>query len=113
MVWSNAVAVEIIPKDLGTVQATASGDPLKPGKPGQLTIKITRREGFSGEVKLTLLEKGDGKIKIEAGTIPAAKDSVVLKLDIAGDVSVGAKTNLVLQAEGPWKGKFPLTQKFL
>ena len=111
VVWSNAVAVEIIPKDLGTVQATASGDPLKPGKPGQLTIKITRREGFSGEVKLTLLEKGDGKIKIEAGTIPAAKDSVVLKLDIAGDVSVGAKTNLVLQAEGPWKGKFPLTQK--
>lgn len=35
----------------------------------------------------------------------------MLKLDIAGDVSVGAKTNLVLQAEGPWKGKFPLTQK--
>ncbi len=111
VVWSNAVAVEIIPKDLGTVQATATGDPLKPGKSGQLTVKITRREGFSGEVKLTLLEKGDGKIKVEAATIPATKDSIVLKLDIAADVGVGAKTNLALQAEGPWKGKFPLTQK--
>ncbi len=111
VVWSNPVTVEIIPKDLGSVQATATGDPLKPGKPGQLTVKITRREGFTGEVKLTLLEKGDGKIKVEAGTIPAAKDSVVLKLDIAADVGLGAKSNLALQAEGPWKGKFPLTQK--
>jgi hypothetical protein len=109
--WSNTVAVEVMPKDLGTAQATQTGEPLKPGKTGQLTVKITRREGFAGDVKLTLSEKGDGKIKIASGTIPAGKDSLVLVVEVPADVSPGAKTNLALQAEGAWKGKFALTQK--
>ena len=109
--WSNTVAVEVMPKDLGTAQATQTGEPLKPGKNGQLTVKITRREGFAGDVKLTLSEKGDGKIKIASGTIPAGKDSLVLVVEVPADVSPGAKTNLALQAEGAWKGKFALTQK--
>ena len=109
--WSNMVAIEVIPKDLGTIQATQTGEPLKPGKNGQLTVKITRREGFAGDVKLTLAEKGDGKIKIGAGTIPAGKDTLVLTVEVPADVPPGAKTNLPLQAEGAWKGKFALSQR--
>lgn len=109
--WSNTVAVEVMPKELGTIQTTQSGAPLKPGTTGHLAVKITRREGFVGEVKVSVLEKGDGKIKIASGTIPAGKDSLVLNVEVAADVPPGAKTNLSLQAEGAWKGKFALNQK--
>ncbi len=109
--WSNTVAVEVMPKDLGTAQVVQTGEPLKSGKTGKLTVKFARRDGFAGEVKITLLEKGDGKIKIASGTIPTGKDSTELNVEIPPDVQPGAKSNLSLQAEGAWKGKYSLSQK--
>lgn len=108
--WSNTVNIEVLPRDLGTFQPTPMESPWKLAKPAKLSVKVTRTAGFTGEIKLSPVDKADGQVKIVPATIPAGSDTVVLNVEVAANAAPGAKT-IILLAEGQWKNKFPFTQK--
>lgn len=109
--WSNTVTIEILPTALGTFQPTQMEGNWKIGKPAKLQVKVTRTNGYQGEIKLTSGDKGDGQVKVLPGSIPAGADTAILNVEIAPNATPGNKANMSLNADGQWKDKYPVTQK--
>jgi hypothetical protein len=96
------ITLTIVPSSLATVSATVGN--IKVGEKGELTVKVSRKDGYAGEfaVKLVLPKDVKGVSATEA-KIPAGKDEVKLTLNVDKDVKPGAVQNIVVQATGQFE----------
>src|SRR5262249_31079258 len=92
----------IVPSSLASVSASV-GD-IKVGAKGDVTVKVSRKDGYAGEFAVTLVLPKDVKgISAPEVKIPAGKDEVKLTLTVDKDVKPGAVPNIVVQATGQFE----------
>jgi hypothetical protein len=104
------VTLTIVPSSLGSLSASAGN--LKVGAVGDLTIKVSRSNGYTGEYKLKLVVPAGVKgISAADASIPAGQNEARLKVQIAPDVKPGGVPNLVVQAVAMFEEKTPVVSE--
>src|SRR6185369_5882734 len=96
------ITLTVIPSSLGALSANVGN--IKAGATGELTVKISRKDGFAGEFAVKLVLPKDVKgVSAPEAKIPAGKDEVKLTLTVDKDVKPGAVQNIVVQATGQFE----------
>jgi hypothetical protein len=96
------ITLTIIPSSLATVSASAGN--IKAGANGELTVKVTRKDGYAGEFAVKLVvPMGVKGLSAPEAKIPAGKDEVKLTLAVDKDVKPGTVQNIVVQATGTFE----------
>ncbi|MCE9531186.1 MAG: PPC domain-containing protein, partial [Planctomycetes bacterium] len=104
------LVIKVLPTVVAKVTATPKGN-LKPGMPGEVTVKVERLNEYTGDfkVKLTLPPTAKG-LSADEVTIPAGKDEIVVPVKVAADATAGTIQNVVATATGTVEGKIPIVQ---
>jgi hypothetical protein len=112
-VFSDPIEVTVIPTSLAKVTVgNLPTNALKPGKSGELLIKIDRQYDYAGEFKVKFeLPKGMTGVTAHEVTIPAGKDEVKLVLKAGWDAKLGAVNNAVITVTAVYGGKHSVTQE--
>ncbi|MCX7699731.1 MAG: hypothetical protein N2039_02530 [Gemmataceae bacterium] len=104
------ITLNIIPATLANV--TVSIADVKVGTAGELTVKVARQAGFTGEyqVKVVVPENAKG-VTVPEGKIAADQSETKLPVMVAADAMPGEIANVVVQVTGLYEGKTPIVSE--
>jgi hypothetical protein len=105
------VTITILPRQVATVNVSPAAPTAKPGTEVELVIKVARQGGYTGELKLELVESPETKgLSAASVSIPAGKDEARLLLKVAPTAAPGARKGLI-KATALVTPKTPVTQE--
>jgi hypothetical protein len=106
------VVVTIIPKELARVTVASNNLSVKPGETAQVSVQLARQFDYAGEFQLELVTPDDSQgVRAEHVTIPAGRDSAVLKVEVAPDSQAGNRSGLIVRAIAQFRGTTTITQE--
>jgi hypothetical protein len=109
---SAPIFVTVIPAQMGAFTPSMANPNIKVGASGELVVKVTRLNGYTGEYKLKLVLPANVKgITVADAVIPAGKDECKFVVQVAADAAPGNIQGLVIQTSAMFDEKTPVTQE--
>ncbi|QDU39231.1 hypothetical protein Mal4_35680 [Maioricimonas rarisocia] len=103
---STPVVITVHPAPVKLAAGVPGGGALKRGAAIEIKVTVTRQNGFTGPVQLTLPENPVAVgLAADPVTIPADQTEGVLKITAAGDATLGQLENMVIRATMDFDGK--------
>ncbi|MGC1272928.1 MAG: hypothetical protein WBC44_04420 [Planctomycetaceae bacterium] len=112
------VALTVVPAPAVLSVAAGNNGQLKRGDSVEITVSVTRQNGFAGPVQLSLATPPNVRgLAAEPVTIDAAADEAILRVTANGDAAEGDAPFLAVRAEADHNGvvriDVPLTLKII
>lgn len=103
---STPIIIEVKPSPMNLAAAVPNNGALKQGEKVDVKVTVTRINGFSGPLTLSLpLPPGVAGLTAEAVTVPADKNEGVVSIAAAADATEGQLQNLVVRATSEFNGE--------
>ncbi|MCA8993507.1 MAG: hypothetical protein KDA88_16080 [Planctomycetaceae bacterium] len=100
------VVIEVKPAPIKLAATVPNGGAVKRGEQLEVTVKVTRQNGFEGPVNLTFpAPPGVQGMAAAAVVVPADAAEGKIILTAAGDATTGQLANTVIRAEMDFEGK--------
>jgi hypothetical protein len=103
---SNALTVNIVPKQLANFTVAAPNINLKQGANAEVVVRVARLFDYNGEFKVKLmLPPNAAGISVDEVTIPAGATEAKLVIKATDQAAVANLANLTVQATAMYEGK--------
>lgn len=111
--FADPIEITVIPTSVAKVTAgSLPNNTLKPGKDGELSVKVERQHDYAGEYKVKFAAPKDVTGVTAADvTIPAGQSEAKLVLKAADGAKPGAVTNATITVTAVYAGKHTITHE--
>lgn len=109
VVWSLPVVLQVLPKALATVAASAPQIPVKPGQSAELVVKVTRLHGFGGPFQVDIVvPPAAAGVQVGPAVCPPGATEFKVPVRALPDAKPGARNDIVVRLTGTWPGGQPI-----